>query len=75
MNKNLIEKSKHKKRSRKNKNCRSKGKSQVLGNIGSGHHQISRNEKKKKKRFKKSIAGEQENVSKPNTIAGILSKR
>ena len=34
-------------KSRKNKNAWRKGKLQVLGNIGSGHHQISGDESKR----------------------------
>ena len=35
-------------KSRKNQNARRKGNLQVLVNIGSGHHQTSRDEKNKK---------------------------
>ena len=58
-------------KSRKNQNVRRKGNLQVLGNIRSGHHQTSGDERKK---LKKSISGERENYSKPNSIAGISSK-
>ena len=42
-------------KSRKNQNARRKGNLKVLGNIGSGHHQTSREERKK---FRKCISGE-----------------
>ena len=50
-------------KSRKNQNDRRKGKLQIHGNIGSGHHQTSRDERKKMKR---STSGERENYWKPN---------
>ena len=46
-------------RSRMNQNAWSKGNIQLLGNIGSGHHQISGDERKKK--TKKRISDEREN--------------
>ena len=42
-----------KKQSRKNQNTWRKGKLHVLGNIGSGHHPTSGDQKKKKKKRKK----------------------
>ena len=44
---------------------------QILGDIGSWHHQTTGNERKKK--IKKSISEEPENYSRQNTIAGTLS--
>ena len=57
---------------RKNQNAWRKGNLQVLGNIGSGHHQTSQDERKKKS--KKSISGEREKYSKPNYITEISTK-
>ena len=48
-----------------------KGNVQILGNIGSRHHQTSVDEKKK---IKKSISGERESYLKPNYIAGTVWK-
>ena len=59
-------------KSRKNLNARRKGNLQILGNIGSGHHQTSRDEKIKK--IENCISGEGENKSKPNYILEISSK-
>ena len=58
-------------KSRKNQNARRKENLKVLGNIRSGHRQISGDERKK---LKKSISGERENYSKPNYIAETTSK-
>ena len=57
----------------KNQKARWKGNLQVFGNIGSGHHQTSGNERKN---FLKEISGEQESFSKNkfcsrNLIVGI----
>ena len=38
-------------KSRKNQNARKKGNLQILGNIGNGHHQTNRDERKKLKRI------------------------
>ena len=57
----------------KYQNARKKGNLQILGNIGSGHHQISGNEEKNK--IKKNIFGERENNTKPNYIIEISSKK
>ena len=50
-------------------NLSGKGNLQILGNIGSWHHQTSADERKN---LKKSISGEQENYLKPNYTAGTL---
>ena len=56
---------------RKNQNARGKGNLQILGNIGSWHHQTSGDERKESK---KSISGERESYSRQNYIARTLSK-
>ena len=45
---------KHQAKSGKNQNAQRKGNLHVLGNIGSGHYQTSRNERKNKKRLSQS---------------------
>ena len=61
-------------KSRKNQKTRRKGNLQILGNIGSGHHQSSRDEKNKKIK-KKNTLREREKYLKPNFITEIKSKR
>ena len=58
-------------RKEKNQNAWRKGNLEILGNIGSGHHQISGHERKE---LKKNISGEPENYSSQNYIAEITSK-
>ena len=48
---------------------RTLGEKEILGNIGSGYRQTSRDERKN---LKKSISGERESFSKQNYIAGTL---
>ena len=55
----------------KNQNAPRKGNSAEIANIGSRHHQTSRNERKT---YKKSISGERKTYSKPSYIAEVLSK-
>ena len=56
----------------KNHQARRKGKLQVLRTNGSGHHQTSRDKRKKTKQ--NIISDEREKFSKPSSAAGISSK-
>ena len=57
-------------KSRKNQNAWRKGNLQLVGKVGTGHHQTSEDERNS---FK-NILDERENYSKVKSIAGILSK-